>query len=228
MKKWLFLACSAALPLFAVPFEPQMDLEDYALNGRFFQYNQSGDLGEPGKKAPGYSITGLRIAKASVSRKDVTVPITFKEADGNYCIMIPGDPNLREYNTSIRPAGAGMRFPKAGEVIFSFRMKIAPDAGGRFHPPTPIYLDFRSINTGKQYGSVKERYPVLVGKSYTPTKEWKTYSFRVEVPAGNLPYYIMFRSYSDSADQKFNALLLDDFKIGYADDKSEPMEEAQI
>ncbi|MBQ6596343.1 MAG: hypothetical protein IJH79_02215, partial [Lentisphaeria bacterium] len=101
MKKWLFIACSAALPLFAVPFEPQMDLEQYGLKGRFFQYNQSGDLGEPGKNAPGYWIEGWRAAKASVSRKDVTVPITFKEADGNYCIMVPGDPNLREYNFKV-------------------------------------------------------------------------------------------------------------------------------
>ena len=228
MKKLLFLACSAALPLFAVPFEPQKDLEDYALKGRFFQYNQSGDLGEPGKRAPGYGIAGFRTAKASVSRKDVTVPVTLEEPDGNYCIMVPGDPNLREYNLSIMPSVAGMRFPKAGEVVCSFRMKIAPDVNGKLHPAVPVTLDFRSYNTKVQHGSVKDRFPVLVGKRYIPTKEWKTYSFRVKVPAGDLAYGIVFRLYSDSADQRFNALLFDDFKIGYADDKSAPLEEAQI
>ena len=88
MKKLLFLACSAALPLFAVPFEPQLDLEDYALKGRFFQYNRSGDLGEPGKKAPGYWMEGWGVK--GFLRKDCGVPVTFREADGNYCIMIPG------------------------------------------------------------------------------------------------------------------------------------------
>ena len=228
MKKILFLACSAALPLFAVPFEPQMDLEDYALKGRFFRYNQSGDLGEPGKKAPGYSIAGFRTAKASPLRKDAVLPITFKEADGNYCIMIPGDPNLRECNFSIKPSVAGMCFPKAGEVVCSFRMKIAPDVSGKFNPPTPIYLDFRSYNKGVQYGSVKDRFHVLVSKGYVPTKEWKTYSFRTKVPAGNHPYSIVFRFYSNSADQTFNTLLFDDFEIRYADDESAPLEEAQI
>ena len=228
MRKLLFFACSAALPLFAVQFEPQMDLDEYALKGRFFQYNQSCDLGEPGKRAPGYGIAGFRTAKASVSRKDVTVPVTLEEPDGNYCIMVPGDPNLREYNLSIKPSVAGMRFPKAGEVVCSFRMKIAPDVNGKLHPAVPVHLDFRSYNTKVKYGSVKNRFPVLVSKSYTPTQEWKTYSFRTKVPAGDLAYGIVFRLYSDSADQRFNALLFDDFKIGYADDKSAPLEEVQI
>lgn len=228
MKKWLFLACSAALPLFAVPFEPQMDLEQYALMGRFFQYNQSADLGEPGKKAPGYWIEGWRIAKSSPLRKDAVLPVTFKEADGNYCIMVPGDPNLREYNLNVTSPVAGMRFPKEGEVVCSFRMKIAPDVDGKLNPPVPVILDFRSINIGKQYGSVKDRFPVLVSKSYIPTQEWKTYSFRTKVPAGDYPYSIAFRLFSNSADHRFNTLLFDDFKLDYADDKSAPLEEAQI
>ena len=228
MKKLLFLACSAALPLFAVPFEPQMDLEDYALKGRFFQYNWSGDLGEPGKKAPGYWMDGWRIAKDAVLRKDCCVPVTFREADGNHCIMIPGYPNLREYNFKVTIPNARIRLPKAGEVVCSFRMKIAPDINGKFHPASTVILDFRSVNMARQYGSVKDRFPVLVSKSYRPTKEWKTYSFRVKVPAGKLPYNFMFRRTLNSPDQMFNSLLFDDFSVRYADDTSASMEEAQI
>ena len=226
MKKLLFLACSAALPLFAVPFEPQMDLEDYALKGRFFQYNRSGDLGEPGKKAPGYWMEGWRVK--GFLRKDCGVPVTFREADGNYCVMIPGYPNLREYNFKVTIPNARIRFPKEGEVVCSFRMKIAPDINGNFHPAASVTLDFRSINAKIQYGTVKDRYPVLVSKNYTPTKEWKTYSFRVKVPAGDLPYSFMFRRTLNSPDRMFNSLLFDDFTVRYADDESSPMEEAQI
>ena len=139
MKKLLFLACSAALPLFAVPFEPQMDLEDYALKGRFFQYNQSCDLGEVGKKAPGYWMDSWQIAKDSILRKDWGFPVTFRETDGNYCIMIPGDPNLREYNFKVTSPLAGMLFPKAGEVVCSFRMKIAPVSAENSTPRPPSF-----------------------------------------------------------------------------------------
>ena len=102
-----------------------------------------------------------------------------------------------------------------------------PDEDGKLHEQPGIIMDFRCSDLTRQYGSVRERYPVLESKTFNPGKEWRIYSYKIPVKA-NFTYTIMFRSFSRNPAEWLNGLCIDDLKVRYLDAGGTACNEAAI
>lgn len=214
MKQMLFLLLPLAVNTWAVPFEPQLDMKDYAKNGEWMVFNASAELGETGKPAPGYWTDGFYDPEHwGINSSSTVLPLTGRDSDGNKYVAVPGIRGLREYNLRLSPNN--FYLPEAGEIEISFRMKITPDEEGVLHPAQPVQLDFRSRNPDRLHGPVEKRFPTLIGYTYRPTTEWKTYRFRTRVEKGDFVYSMMFRRWLDDPEMRFNTFCVDDISIRY-------------
>lgn len=179
----------------------------------FYVFNGKGELGVPGLPAPGFYATSYVAPEAAAKRIGQTYfPTTRKDADGNKYIVMPGYAGVPEYKFFTKK----FYMARDGKVKISFRAKIAPDENGEFQKLSRYTLDFRCKDDGVHYGPVKKRYPVLTANSFKFGKEWKQYSYTVDVVAGQF-YDARFRFGAETLDGHSNALCIDDFSIEYVD-----------
>lgn len=192
------------------------DLVDIFKTHDWRVFNGNMELGEIGKPVPGYRMQGYFNPKVLIKTPERNYyPVTKQEKNGNKYLEMPGFAGLPEYNLYF-----GKRFlPKDGTIELSFKAKACPAEDGKFHETHSVILDFRCRNMKKQYGTVKERYPVLAAKTFKPEKKWKKYTFEIPVKA-NFDYTMMLRHYGKTIDDTLNGLCIDDFSLKYIDDKS--------
>ncbi len=193
----------------------KQDSSEMAKAENWHVFNGNMELGEINRPVPGYSIWGYFNPKELIKDpKQNYFPITKLEKNGNKYLKIPGYVGLPEYNLNC----GGLFLKKNGVIELSFKAKIAKAEDGKYHKSRTVIMDFRCRDMNKQYGTVKERYPVLIGKTFRPEKEWKKYSFKISVKADFL-YKIMFRHFGKIPEDSLNGLCIDDLSLKYIDNK---------
>ncbi len=202
----------------------QLDTPEIARQEKWLIFNGSMELGESSRTVPGFCAVSFFNKDAGYKKPErIYAPVIRREESGNQYLEMPGYHGLPEYN--LYPSGFNL--PKDGEVEVSFMAKSIPDENGRLHEQPGIIMDFRCSNLSLQYGSVKERYPVLESRTFNPGKEWRKYSYKIPVKA-NFTYTIMFRSFSRNPAEWLNGLCIDDLKIRYQDAGEAVIDEAAI
>lgn len=202
----------------------QLDTPEIGKQEKWLIFNGNMELGEAGKPAPGFCALGYFNKDEGYKNPErVYAPVTRREESGNQYLEMPGYHGLPEYN--LYPAG--FYLPADGEVEVSFMAKSIPDENGKLHEQPGIIMDFRCSDLTRQYGSVKERYPVLESRTFNPGKEWRKYSYKIPVKA-NFTYTIMFRSFSRNPAEWLNGLCMDDLKVRYQDAVEAVCDEAAV
>ena len=226
MKSWIqgFIALMAGVSGIHAADVMQLDPPEIGKQEKWLIFNGSMKLGEPGKPVPGFCALGYFNKDEGYKKPErIYAPVIRREESGNQYLEMPGYHGLPEYN--LYPSG--FYLPKDGEVEVSFMAKSIPDENGKLHDQPGIIMDFRCSDPGRQYGSVKERYPVLESRTFNPGKEWRKYSYKIQVKA-NFTYAIMFRSFSRNPAEWLNGLCIDDLKVRYQDAGEAASDEAVI
>ncbi len=202
----------------------RLDTPEIGRQEKWLIFNGSMELGEAGKPVPGFCALGYFNKDEGYKKPEqIYAPVIRREESGNQYLEMPGYHGLPEYNIY----ASGFYLPRNGEVEISFMAKSIPDEDGRLHEQPGIIMDFRCSDLTRQYGSVRERYPVLESKTFNPGKEWRKYSYKIPVKA-NFTYAIMFRSFSRNPAEWLNGLCIDDLKVRYLDADGTACNEAAI
>jgi hypothetical protein len=205
-----FMLCAAGIQAADVML---LDNPEIARQEKWLIFNGNMELGESGKPVPGFFALGYFNKDEGYKNPErIYAPVTRRGESGNQYLEMPGYHGLPEYNLY----AAGFYLPRNGEVEISFMAKSIPDEDGKLHEQPGIIMDFRCSDLTRQYGSVKERYPVLESKTLNPGKEWRKYSYKIQVKA-NFTYTIMFRSFSRNPAEWLNGLCMDNLKVCYTD-----------
>jgi len=180
-----------------------------------FIFNGDFELGKEGENTPGFYVDNFLSPVLNFQQmQKLASPLTSKEANKeNQYLYIPGIHGQPEYNIH----SERFTISQNGTVRISFRGKFAlPKGKDSLYKGQHFAIDFRCFNTKIQYGTVKERYPVLVGKTFKLTKNWQNFSLQVPVLKG-FPYALWFRSCAKTIDDQMNGVCLDDVQIEWQD-----------
>ncbi len=213
MKSLIFLICFLCLFSLTTMGEDFLskDSVDLFKDNNWYIFNGSMELGNPGKRVPGFLMLGFFEPKAAAKNVNKNYfPTTKREANGNKYLLMPGYKGLPEYNLYCNK----FFLSKDGEVEISFRSKMTADENGKFQEKCPVILDFRCRNDNVQHGIIKQRYPVLTSKKFRPIKEWKTFKYKIKV-VGGFVYSVAFRRCASNPDKNLNGLCFDDISIKY-------------
>ncbi len=176
-------------------------------------YNGNMELGVAGRAMPGYSLQFF-LNRQTINRDTSTLylPLTRKDKDGNQYLEVPGYKGAVEYKLETEL----FHIQKDGEVELSFSIKADNDETGKLHPDEKIILDFRCKDLAVQYGTVKQKYPILLAETITVTKEWKKHTYKFQVKGGeSLEYKVTFRVAGEDTVTTHNALCIDDMILTY-------------